>query len=99
MQSRVPHPQRNGEYLYLMFDYTHNFKNIYNNWVNKKIFSLPASNFIEAENGVVANFHEVKKVYLAEESKPLKMAHKLTNTCLAPTSIQRTSPRHALGEL
>ena len=101
LKSSIPHPYIDGDLLFLTFDPTHNFKNVYNNWVNRKIFTLPKlSEFTTSESErefVVANFHQVKKLYVEEESKNLKIAHKLTSTCLEPTSIQRTSPRHALG--
>lgn len=41
LKTSIDHPYSIGEYLYLMFDPTHNFKNAFNNWVNRKILSYP----------------------------------------------------------
>ena len=63
---------------FLLFDTTHNFKNIFNNWINKKIFLLPARTDVDDEvPKLTDNFHHVEKLYATEEAMPLKVAHKL----------------------
>ena len=37
-------------------------------------------------------------IYNAESTKMLRIAHKLTSTSLCPSSLQHTSPHHALGK-
>ena len=64
--------------FFILMDPTHNFENIYNNWVSRKIFKLPRSFFINRE--IIANFHDVRKLYTAEETKTLKIAHKINAT-------------------
>ena len=96
------------ERLYLMFDMTHNLKNVYNNWINKGSFTFPGTcngsiDSVELDSNEVgslmtANFHDVHIVYNQENDKNLRIAHKLNAMCLMPNSIARTSPRLALSK-
>ena len=80
-----------------MFDTTHNLKNIFNNWISKKLFQLPPGHI--GDNGLLADYNHVQELFALEETKALKVAHQLNATSISPDSIQRQSPRHALGEL
>ena len=94
----VPHPTKPDELLFLFFDFTHDFKNIFNNFLNKGMFKLPTQGFEEIFGEVCSpQFSHIKKVYSLEESKTLKVAHKLKKALLNPSNIARTSPQHALG--
>ena len=96
----IPHPTKPDETLFLLFDFTHNFKNIFNNFLNKNSFNLPTENFEEHFGESCApQFNHVKKIYAIEENKTLKVAHKLKKASLNPSSIARTSPQHALGKM
>ena len=105
----IPHPCAADEKLWLLFDSTHNMKNIYNNWLNKGTFRFSSSICSSVTEACVemqpylpcedALFSNVKQVYMNEETKPLKTACKLTRTALLPNNIQRTSPKHCLGKL
>ena len=43
----IPNPTKPDETLFLLFDFTQNFKNIFNNFLNKNSFNLPTENFEE----------------------------------------------------
>ena len=85
--------------LYLLFDSTHNYKNAFNNWCNKKVFAFPSGFGDILECGEVANFNHIKALFAKEEAKPLKIAHLLTQNTLNPNNIARTSVLHAVGKL
>ena len=98
---KISHPCGDGN-LWLLFDYVHNMKNIYNNWLSKGKFIFPddAQTLIHSQMPLLpkeAHFKHVEELYKLEETKPIKIAHKLTRTSLAPTNIQKTSTRHCLG--
>ena len=73
-------------------------KNVFNNWSNRKIFRLPPGTLHSTNSIITADFGHLERLYAAEETKPLRVAHKLNKTVLAPNNIQKTSPRHALGK-
>lgn len=90
---------RKDEKLFLIFDFTHNFKNIYNHFVNKKVMHPPTAGYehILGES-CTAKFAHIIKLYSMEEEKVLRVACKLKKVSLNPSSIARTSPQHALGK-
>jgi len=95
----VDHPTRPGEPLFLLFDFTHNLKNIFNNFVNKQRFNLPTSGFEDIlGSACTAMFSHINKLYALEEYKTLKIAFRLKKASLNPSNIARTSPQHALSE-
>ena len=75
---------------FLLFDSTHNFKNIYNNFLNKEHFDIPEFSPI-CGRALCAEFKDVKDIYQMECKMPLKLAHKLTEKCIAPKPIERSS--------
>ena len=99
LQHSIEHPHRMGERLFLMFDFTHNFKNIFNHFVNKNVMNPPTTGHehILGES-CSAKFSDIKKLYALEEDKVLKVAHKLKKSSLNPSNIARTSPQHALSK-
>jgi len=99
LANSIEHPTRAGERLFLLFDFTHNIKNIYNNFVNKHRFNVPTTGFEEVL-GKTCNpmFSHIKQLYALEEGKTLKIAHALKKVSLNPSSIARTCPLHALGK-
>ena len=96
LKPKVYHPWFPGDYLFLSFDPTHNLKNVFNNWTSKKIFKLPPGPISTEQT--TSKFKDIQELYALEETKPLRIAHKLNQTSLAPNNIQKTSPRHVLGE-
>ena len=51
-----------------MFDFTHNLKNIYNNWLNKGRMNVPTEGFEDIlGDNCIAVFDHVKSLYALEE--------------------------------
>ena len=96
LKSSIAHPTSPNERLFLLFDPTHNMKNIYNSWLSQKYFLLPSGHI--AENEVIADFNHIQQLFSLEETKPLKIAHRLNVTCTGPSRIQKQSIKHALGK-
>ena len=96
LANSIVHPVRKEERLFLMFDFTHNMKDIYNNFVNRKIMhpSCSACEHILGES-CTAKFAHIDRLYALEEDKSLKIACDLKKVSLNPSSIARTSPMHA----
>ena len=95
----VPHPFIEKKKLYLLFDSTHNVKNAFNNWNRKHYFRYPSGYDDLLDTDGVASFNHISQLAQREETMVLKMARKLTRPSLDPTSIEKTSPKHALGKL
>ena len=98
----IQHPIRKNEPLFLLFDTTHNMKNIYNNWVCRSTFKMPKVNedlglLIPSDR--VVNFKHIKSVFEKEETSIVKVAHALKENALHPTNIQKVSPKFALCKL
>ena len=99
LQPSISHPFRKEEELFLIFDFTHNFKNIYNNFVNRKVMNPHISGYDEIlGKSCTAKFEHVHRLYSLEEDKSLKIACDLKKASLYPSSLARTSPQHALGK-
>lgn len=96
LKTSINHPTVPDAKLYLFFDPTHNFKNMFNNWVSKRLFQLPDGHIGPTE--ITADYNHVQQLFELEESKPLKIAHRLTYASIHPSDIQKQSPRHALGK-
>ena len=96
----IVQPTKPDERLFLLFDFTHNMKNIFNNFLNKNVMHIPAkadvSNILGGK--CIAKFSDIKRLYAIEEHKPLKMAHRLRKASLNPSNLARTSPHHALSK-
>ena len=100
LSSSVTHPTKPNERLFLLFDFTHNMKNIFNNFVSRKMMHLPEIPGDDSvfEEKCVAQFSHIKRLYAIEEHKPLKVAYSLKKASLNPSNIARTSPHHALSK-
>ena len=83
-----------GNKVYLVFDPTHNIKNLYNNLLSRKIFECPSYEMI-FEKETKLCYDDVRSVYEMETTKPLKLAHKLDLTVLQPHNLQKTSVKLA----
>ena len=82
--------------IYLIFDPTHNIKNLYNNFQKRRLFKCPGCPPI-LQDVTSANFDDIDKVFEIENTKPLRFAHKLTKAVLKPKSIEKTSVRLAVA--
>lgn len=88
--------------MFLLFDTTHNMKNIYNNWVCRSSFRMPKVNnelgeFIPSDK--IIKFNHIKRLFEKEETCVIKVAHALKENALHPTNIQKVSPKLALCKL
>jgi hypothetical protein len=101
LQVSIPHPFKPNSPLFLLFDSTHNVKNVFNNFERRRIFTCPplphsvSSSTTEQPTAFTANFQHVEDLFVLEKDKPVKAAHKLTKATFNPTSIQKTSVKFA----
>ena len=88
----IPHPFINNAKIFLLFDPVHIFKNIYNNFVNRKIFDCPK---FEGETIGLVEFCHIEELFHIECGKQIRMAYKLNEKVLHPTNIEKTNVRLA----
>jgi len=80
--------------VFLIFDPVHDIKNVYNNFLSRKIFNCPP--FVgNLPNGCKAKFQDVVDLYNMEATMSLKKAHRLSPATLDPKSIEKTSVKLA----
>ena len=73
-------------------------KNIYDNFLAKRVFKLPNMHcFVPAP--LTPSFADVETLYNNECKKPLRIAHKLSETVLKPKSIEKVNVNLALSLL
>jgi len=84
-----------GDEIFLIFDPTHVIKNIYNNLLTRKVFQLPILVPLVPE-ALTAKFADVSAVYDNECHKPLRIAHKLSDTVLNPKTIEKVNVKLVL---
>ncbi len=89
LKPSIPNPEDPDSPLFLTFDAVHNFKNIYNNFNNKKVFLYPS--FEDKNKILCAKFSHVEDLYHLELGKPAKIAYKLNDKVLHPTTIEKTN--------
>jgi len=64
LSSSMSHPTKPNEGLFLLFDFTHNMKNIFNNFVNRNIMHIPKiPNDTVFGRKRVAQFSHIKRLY------------------------------------
>jgi hypothetical protein len=86
MPTYIMNPYKAGSRIFLLFDSVHIFKNVFNNFLNRKNFKCPAFGGTD----VSASFHHVEELYQKEKGNPIKYAHKLSDKVIAPKPIERT---------
>ena len=77
LSSSMTHSTKPNERLFLLFDFNHNMKNIFNNFVSRKsmhISEIPGDDGLFDEKCVTQFFH-ITRLYVLEEHQPLKVAH------------------------
>ena len=94
----ILHPNQKNEKLYLLLDFTHCLKNIFNNFLNTNHMHLPSNHESVLGDHCEDEFSHIKRLYTLEEHKTLKMAHKLKKSSSNPSSIAKISPLHALSK-
>ena len=82
----IPHSVVESKRLYLLYDATHVFKCVYNNFQKRVVFECP--NF--GDMCISPNFHHIVELYNMELSKPVKKAFELNDECLNPQAIEKT---------
>ena len=90
----IDHPHFSGQNIFLLFDPVHLFKNFYNNFMVYDTFSYPNFQLIDGEI-LRANFAHIRQLYDLELGNPVKMAHKLNDKVLNPSSLEKTSVKLA----
>lgn len=96
----VPHPCSSTRPLFLLFDTTHNIKNMYNNFMKKRSFEVPTDLLSDPQNQCQYKvlFSDIETIYHEELGKPIKVGYKITKKVLNPVGIERISAKlsHAL---
>ena len=82
----------NNEPIFVLFDSTHNLKNVYNNLVNRTFFEY------QTETGSsFCRMERLKKLVELENDRALKLAPHLKNRHLQPSNLDRLSTKPALA--
>ena len=81
----IPLPVVESKRLYLLYDATHVFKCVYNNFQKRVVFECP--NF--GGMCISPNFHHTVELYNTKLSKPVKKAFELNDECLNPQAIEK----------
>ena len=81
--------------IYTMYDSVHLFKNMYFNLLNKRTLHCPALD--EAGTPLDVNISHLEKIHAMEYSSQAKMAYRLTDKVLHPTSIERVNVQLAIA--
>ena len=70
LQPYILHPTRNEKLLFLIFDFTHNLKNIFNNFLSKKRMHIATSGLETVLGSLCLGlFSHIKQLYALEEHK------------------------------
>lgn len=88
----IPHPEEPSQPLFLSFDPVHCFKNIFNNFQTRKQFECPT---FTNSAVIYPSFQHIEELYNLEKGNPVKMAYKLSDKVLHPTSIEKTNVKLA----
>ena len=92
-RTSIEHPFTGGK-IFLIFDPTHVIENIYNNLLTRKMFKLLELPPI-VPKALTATFSDIAAVYDEECQKPLRIAHKLSETVLDPKTIEKVNVKLA----
>ncbi|KAG1673827.1 MFS-type transporter SLC18B1 [Nymphon striatum] len=96
LKSQIKNPV-NDKPLFLLFDPVHNIKNVYNNFQGKRIFKLPSFHLDNLNFVTTAKFDDLCELHNLEATKPIKLGYKLTEKCLNPTSIEKSSVKLSMS--
>ena len=93
----ISHPVRNTQfnYLYLLFDPPHLFKNIKNNWLTEKMQKLKFTD-PESKKSVVASFANRAQLFGDEEDSAIKLKN-LTYATIYPTNFDKQKVKHTIN--
>ena len=94
LQPVTKNPLDDEKILHILIDPTHTVKNIYNNFQNRVNFNIPQTGTIGPYK---PTFSHIRNLFNMELKQHLKLAHKITQACLNPSNIQRTSAKLAFS--
>jgi hypothetical protein len=86
LQASIAHPQNADSRVHLLFDSVHVFKNLFNNFLNRREFACPPFH----GDTLAPKFRHIEELYHLELGHPVKYAHKLNDKVLKPMPIERT---------
>ena len=81
--------------IFMSFDPTQLFKNVYNNWLPKINFQCPTFITDHKKKDMLASFLHINELYEPEKGKHLKMAYKISEQVLHPQVIEKSSVKMA----
>ena len=86
-----PCPNETFSVLFLLYDLTHLFKNIYNNWITEKMQKL---RYIDPDSKEtkIASFAHIKEIYENEKNLTVK-ATNIDFTTIYPTNFDKQKVR------
>lgn len=92
------HPNSSNRPLFFLTDSVHIFKNITNNWINKKDqdMCLIYPDFEEEFLSRTASFSAIKKLYETENNSFISFSYGLTFKSIAPTNLEHQNVKLVL---
>ena len=87
-KTNVPENDVGVKKMFICFDAVHNFKNLFNNFSRKCTFHCPS---FQSEEIGSPSFEHLEDLFNIESGKHVKMAHKLTEKVLHPSTIERVN--------
>ena len=90
----IMNPYNPDSRVYTMYDSVHLYKNFFFNLLNKKtlVCQMPGS-----ETALQAQFKHLEQLYKMEMGEDVKMAYRLTDRVLYPTSVERVNVQLAVA--
>ena len=90
----IINPYKPDARVYTMYDSVHLYKNFFFNLLNKKALScqLPSTGTV-----VHAQFKHLQQLYKMEMGQDIKMAYRLTDRVIYPTSVERVNVQLAVA--
>ncbi len=89
LPTSIPNPVDTEKPLFLLFDAVHDFKNLYNNFQTRRTFECPS--FEEGGPVLWPKFAHLEELYQTELGKPAKIAYKLSDKVLHPSTLEKTN--------
>lgn len=97
LRNEYQHPNNQSRPLFYAIDSVHIFKNMRNNWINKKDQKMIFPDFQSSDMGKkIADFSSIKMMHAKEANQLLKYGYTLSLKALYPTSIERQNVKLAL---
>ena len=88
----IPNPHSDNSPIFLLFDSTHNIKNMYNNFHKRQTFQYP-----DGDSFLTAKFSDIEDLFEEEKKRPLKLAPQINKRHLNPTNLDKLSTKPTLA--